>query len=330
RSVRQLAVYHNILNIIGDRLRSNAQSSILLSGAADNNPAEGKVLAENIRQYLVTRFGVDASRIRTEGRAKPLIPSEQPGATTELALLKEGDRRVDISSTSPELLLQVGGVTSEYLKPVQINAVQQDPLDSHVIFNAEGAGASLQSWTVNVTDESGNVQRFGPYTADQASIPAKTILGDKAEGVYKISLVGQTKSGQTIQKESFVSLVKDANPKQEGLRYSILFDFDKAKSIASYEKFLTDVVAPLISDNSTVIIHGHTDIIGDEKYNHSLSHERAKGARQIIEKALAGKKKDVKIETFGFGEEAGMSPFENKFPEERFYNRTVIIDIISN
>jgi hypothetical protein len=80
-------------------------------------PAEGKVLAENIRQYLVTRFGVDASRIRTEGRAKPLIPSEQPGATTELALLKEGDRRVDISSTSPELLLQVGGVTSEYLKP---------------------------------------------------------------------------------------------------------------------------------------------------------------------------------------------------------------------
>jgi outer membrane protein OmpA-like peptidoglycan-associated protein len=142
--------------------------------------------------------------------------------------------------------------------------------------------------------------------------------------------VGQTKSGQTIQKESSVSLVKDANPKQEGLRYSILFDFDKAKSIASYEKFLTDVVAPLISDNSTVIIHGHTDIIGDEKYNHSLSHERAKGARQIIEKALAGKKKDVKIETFGFGEEAGMSPFENKFPEERFYNRTVIIDIISN
>jgi hypothetical protein len=58
-------------------------------------------------------------------------------------------------------------------------------LDSHVIFNAEGAGASLQSWTVNVTDESGNVQRFGPYTADQASIPAKTILGDKAEGTIR-------------------------------------------------------------------------------------------------------------------------------------------------
>jgi hypothetical protein len=36
----------------------------------------------------------------------------------------------------------------------------------------------------------------------------------------------------------------------------------------------------------------------------------------------------VKFETFGFGEDSGMAPFENNLPEERFYNRTVIIDII--
>ncbi len=53
------------------------------------------------------------------------------------------------------------------------------------------------------------------------------------------------------------------------------------------------------------------------------------GAQQIIERALlnAGKK-GIKFETFGFGEDAGMAPFENNLPEERFYNRTVIIDII--
>jgi hypothetical protein len=39
-------------------------------------------------------------------------------------------------------------------------------------------------------------------------------------------------------------------------------------------------------------------------------------------------KKGIKFETYGFGEDAGTSPFENNFPEERFYNRTVIIDII--
>ncbi len=39
-------------------------------------------------------------------------------------------------------------------------------------------------------------------------------------------------------------------------------------------------------------------------------------------------KKGIKFEIFGFGEDAGMAPFENNLPEERFYNRTVIIDII--
>ena len=89
------------------------------------------------------------------------------------------------------------------------------------------------------------------------------------------------------------------------------------------------MITPLIPENSTVIIHGHTDVIGDEKYNHTLSHERALGTQQILQKALSEKgKKGVKFETFGYGEEAGMAPFENGLPEERFYNRTVIIDIV--
>jgi hypothetical protein len=39
-------------------------------------------------------------------------------------------------------------------------------------------------------------------------------------------------------------------------------------------------------------------------------------------------KRDVKFEVYGFGAEVANAPFENKYPEERFYNRTVIIDII--
>jgi hypothetical protein len=39
-------------------------------------------------------------------------------------------------------------------------------------------------------------------------------------------------------------------------------------------------------------------------------------------------RKGVRFETYGFGEDISMSPFENNLAEERFYNRTVIIDII--
>ncbi len=329
RSLRQLTVYYNILNIIGDRLRANPNSSIVLTGASDKNPVEGKLLAENIKQYLVTVYDIDPSRIKTEGRDKPVIPSEQPGATRELGLLREGDRRVDIESFSPELLMQVGGSTSPFLRPVQIMAIQHDPMDSHVIFTVEGADDLLKSWSVEITDEQGNNQHYGPYTSNRASVPGETILGNNTQGNYKIVMQGETKSGHVVRKESSVTLIKQESSKQEGLRYSILFDFDRSKSIAAYENFLVYIVTPLISENGTVIIHGHTDIIGEEKYNYNLSQERAIGAQQIIERALlkAGKK-GVKFETYGFGEDESMAPFENNYPEKRFYNRTVIIDII--
>jgi len=37
---------------------------------------------------------------------------------------------------------------------------------------------------------------------------------------------------------------------------------------------------------------------------------------------------DVTFEVYGFGEDLNTAQFGNKYPEERFYNRTVIIDII--
>ena len=47
----------------------------------------------------------------------------------------------------------------------------------------------------------------------------------------------------------------------------------------------------------------------------------------ILEKAVAKLAvKDVKYN--GFGEDKNVAPFDNKLPEGRFYNRTVIIDII--
>jgi len=329
RSARQLEVYHHILNILGDRMRSNTESSIKLIGSSDKNPVEGALLATNVKDYLVDKFLIDPSRITTEGRDKPVIPSEQPFSTNQLDLLHEGDRRVDIESNSASLLMEVGVSNASFLKPVQIMSLQQDPLDSYVIFTTKGASQLLESWNLKLTDDRGNIQEFGPYTLDQASVSGARILGNNMQGNYDVVMTGVTKSGKSVKKTSIVSLTKPTETKEVGLRYSILFDFDKAKSIASYENFLTNVVAPLVSNNDLVIIHGHTDIIGDENYNHTLSHERADGVHEILRKAFsASGKKGVKFEIYGFGEQVNTTPFDNGTPEERFYNRTVIIDIV--
>ena len=326
RSASQLNVYHNILNILGDRLRSNPGTSINLSGASANGPQEGKVFAENIKNYLASVYGIDESRIVTQGRTKPLLPSGQPGGTKELDLLRAGDRRVDVQSNSSELLMEVGG---GMMKPVQVNATQVDPLAGRVVFNVPGAEKMFNSYNIEITDANGKTNNYGPFYKAQESVSGQAILGDQPSGDYKVVMLGTSKNGLPVRKESSVHLVSQPEVTQTGLRYSILYNFNQATTIASYDEFLTKTVAPLITNGATVIIHGHTDKIGEDAYNATLSQSRAQQAQNILERVLAkAGTNNVKFQTNGFGEDENRAMFDNNLPEERFYNRTVIIDII--
>ena len=142
-------------------------------------------------------------------------------------------------------------------------------------------------------------------------------------------MTGETKAGNPIKKESTVYLVKQDATVEKGLRYSILFNFDQSNAVAPYSGFLTRLVATSIPDGSTVIIHGHTDIIGQDDHNLKLSQQRAQDVKDILQKALiSAGKNNVKFETNGFGDDVNHAPFENNTAEERSYNRTVIIDIV--
>jgi outer membrane protein OmpA-like peptidoglycan-associated protein len=330
RSQRQMTAYYNVLNILGDRMGRFPLTIVRLSGASMEGIPDGLAMAESVKRYLVSVFGINPSRINTEGRIKPRIPSEQPGGTKELDLLREGDRRVSIWSESPEILMEYQTGPNAPLAPVEIIGVQEAPLDSYVTFNVEGAKEAFSSWSLEIRDEKGAVQNFGPYTQEKVSIPGKSILGTRPEGNYNVTMVGKTKSGKTVKKEATVHMVLwTPSEREEGMRFSVLFEFNESQAITVYEKYLTDIVTPKIPKGGTVIIHGHTDIIGDEAHNLELSLARANEVRSIIEKALSNAgRSDVKFEVYGFGEDESLSPFENNFPEERFYNRTVIIDII--
>jgi len=330
RSERQMTVYYNVLNILGDRMMRNPSATIILVGSSNKSPKEGRAMAESVKQYLVVVFDIDPTRIAIEGRNKPKIPSEKVGGKLDLDLLREGDRRVSIESNSTALLMEFQSGPDAPLRPVEIVGVQEAPVDSYVNFNVEGGNNAFSTWSLEISDEAGTIQNFGPYTQESVSIPGKAILGTRPQGEYKVVMVGQTKSGKTVKKESTVHMVLWTPPQnEEMMRFSVLFEFDNSKTIALYEKYLTEIVTPKIPINGTVIIHGHTDIIGEDAYNLNLSIERANDVKGIIEKALASAgRSDVKFEVNGYGEDQNLAPFSNKFPEERFYNRTVIIDIL--
>jgi len=330
RSRRSMVVYYNVLNILGDRMGKNPGASINLVGSSEKGPEDGKAMAESIKRYLMGTFGIAGSRIGVDGRDKPKIPSEQPGGTIDVDLLRAGDRRVSIESTSADLLMEFQTGPNASLKPVEINALQEAPLDSYVTIKVDGAKEALTSWRLEVLDEKGRLQNFGPYTQEVVRLPGKTILGTRAEGDYKMTMIGQTKSGKTIRKSANTHMVLWTPPENEqGMRYSVIYEFDESKAINIYEKYLSEVVAPKIPKGAMVIVHGYTDIIGSDTHNQTLSLARANDVRNILANSLAkAGRKDVRFEVYGFGEDESVSPFDNKYPEERFYNRTVLIDIV--
>ncbi len=118
RSDRQMIVYYNILNILGDRMVKYPSTTVTLVGSSREGSKDAREMAESIKEYLVNVFGISGSRITTKGQSKPDVPAEKPGGTNELVLLREGDRRVSIESSSPELLMEFQSGPEAALKPV--------------------------------------------------------------------------------------------------------------------------------------------------------------------------------------------------------------------
>jgi outer membrane protein OmpA-like peptidoglycan-associated protein len=184
---------------------------------------------------------------------------------------------------------------------------------------------------MELTDKDGTVQNFGPYTKEEVRMSGNTILGTNAEGEYKVKMIGTNKIGDTVTKISTVNIVAwTPSAIEEGMRFSIIYEFDDAKAIAMYNKYLSEVVAPKIPANAKVIIHGHTDVIGEEAYNQTLSVKRANDVKTTLQNSVSKLgTTGVSFEVNGMGENEDAAPFRNKLPEERSYNRTVIIDVVT-
>lgn len=329
RSNRQMQVYYNVLNILGVRMIKFPTSTINLVGSSENGEEKGKEMSQNVKDYLVTIFDIDQIRINVEGRTKPEIPSGVKDGVRELDLLKDGNRRVTIESDSPELLMEFQSGKDVPLKSIEILSDNQIP-NGDIVFNAGNAREALTSWSIITKAQNGKTQTFGPFTEEQVGISRNKIMLDQPEGNYSLTMIGTSKSGKSIKKESEMYLVPFVAPEvQESIRFSVIYEYNESKSIALYEKYLSEIVAPKIQANTIVTISGHTDIIGEESYNKTLSLARANDVKVILENRINELGiKDVKFLVFGEGEDEKSALFENKYPEERFYNRTVVIDIV--
>ncbi len=106
---------------------------------------------------------------------------------------------------------------------------------------------------------------------------------------------------------------------------NILFDFNKYNLKKEYEKKL-DALADVLRKYQSIdiVISGHTDNIGTEKYNQALSESRAKSvADYLIKKGIASSR----ISYIGFGSTRPIA--DNSKEEGRQKNRRVEIKLIT-
>ncbi|MEX2403970.1 MAG: OmpA family protein [Balneolales bacterium] len=328
RSARQMTVYYNILNILGDRMVTNPGSTITLVGLSEQNMREARQRAESVKSYLVTTFGVNRSRITTDGVVKSSVSSNQNKINSDSELLRQESNRVSIESNTIELLKEYQTGPDAPLGSIAIS--EHAPLDSYVTINVAGAANAFKSWKLEVSDENGKMKTFGPYYRDNVRLSGKSIMGSRTRGDYTFTMVGETQNGRTVRENERAEVILWVTPVVEhGKRYSVLYEFDNSTVTAAYEKYLLDVVSPAIPEGSTIRIQGYSDTIGDRAYNQQLSESRAANVKAILQNGLtqAGRT-DVKFEVKSHGGVIPQSQFGNSLPEERFYNRTVLIDIM--
>lgn len=314
-----LESYHELLNIVGLRMRERGASTITLTGTnsgvgiESGNRALSQARAEAVRRYLIEHWQIEESRISVEAEDLPSVPSRMS--------IAEGiaeNRRVEISSSDPLVLAPIR--TSDTVRTTNPYAIRFHLTSS----------APIASWRL---------------TASQGGIVLKDIAGEgdlpplidwhvegeegsvpRAPGTleYQLSLVGA--DGQTfasvpaslpVEQLTVRSKRRDRIADAIVEQYNLIhFNYDRAELSAAHRQILEEI-RMRITPTALVTITGYTDRIGDDEHNTRLGLERAQTvARELRLPA-------DRVELKGATEPI----LDQTLPEGRFHSRGVEIRI---
>lgn len=307
--------YYNVMNIYAARLRDNPNAKLTLTGS-DPNAGDDKLLADNVKNYMVNTFGVDPSRIDVKNQDMPKYPSGTARTPAEFKpLIDAENRRVQIE-ISPSTLDSM----------IKIVSVDSTPVENEMALNIDES-SNIQSWSVQIKGQ-GIDKSYGPFSGTDAEINSKSILGNLDKGRYTAVVTASRSDGQVYtQEKDFELSRKTESARSQAFR--AIFRYGDADAVKNYETTIVNEIIPQISDGARIYVVGHTDNIGKADVNQRLSVQRAKEIRDIIDRNLKKAGKRATIQSFGYGaDDSEHSILSNQTPEGRHYNRCVVIEVI--
>jgi hypothetical protein len=211
------------------------------------------------------------------------------------------------------------------LKPLPYTIRDESSIDNDLIFTI-GQNVPYNSWDVTITGENKTLY-FGPYAYRSERINPAEMMRFLESGEYNAQVVITDKDGNKTEENIRFNLVKDKELKNAS-RYLMIFEYNSSDPVKSYEKVIRNEITPGIKVGNRVVVHGHTDIIGNVAGNLKLSQDRANQAKAIIDDQLALENRKMNVQAYGIGQSKMQYTFDNRYPEGRMYNRNIFVEVI--
>ncbi|MBL7997536.1 MAG: OmpA family protein [Candidatus Kapabacteria bacterium] len=338
RSDIVLKVYHDILNIIGSRMKRYPDAVLTVAGFNnDRNDEKGNTSlsrrrAENVKAYLRTVWGIPESNIViTESNLSPKAAKTTMADARDKEDGFEENRRVELSSTVPAVLqpLQVfdtlravqnplirfymnarssAGVRDWKLTATHPDLVQNSPYLMRK--EQEGTPPQYLEWTTE------NNQRNVPRS--EKPIAVQFDVSDRAGNKANVP------SELPVQINTVAERRKNLEGNIEVNTYRVVgFEYESSDKSATVERIMQEFVNPDASNADTISVRGYTDRKGDAARNQQLAQQRAESIRNQLRAPQA-----YIIQPLGMKED--QAQFLNDLPEERMYNRMVEVVVRKN
>lgn len=316
-----LQLYHETLNILGDRLRKSPGIHITITGCTSNTGVEegsiglARKRAETIRDYLTRIWQIDPNRIKIETRLLPEKPSPSniPEGAAE-------NRRVEITSSDEALTDPLIVRKAEHIaNPPNIS------LQPHVF-----AEAGMKSYRSSISIGGKQLVSFNGSELKPWGVPEEAL----SSGVDSLDIFLEVtdNTGNVVTARNAIKLEQkriEREKQQELEKFSlILFAFDESRLGAKNERTLGLVAESFKKAKpGNLSIVGYTDELGDVNHNDELSRRRASEASGELERALKARGLMIPDNVLIDGKGSREKLYDNSLPEGRFFSRTVNITV---
>ncbi len=315
---KPIDMYYSLLNIVGKRMELNPAAVLFVTGCNSNTAAEqgnqrlSEQRAQAVSDYLQDVWKIPAKRIVIQKRDLPEKPSQASSNLTSEEALAE-NRRVELSSTTPEILA-----------PVSLSVTQFTVNPPTVVFGLNIAtGPGLKQWSLDIISFEGREERtlhsaIGANTyperyvwnidADQRNIPlspgsmdirlAATDVDNREADAPIVSI--------PVEVRRFADKKRDKTPDKRINTYTLGYIDNDAQTEQILQtlksRFTQQTVVALESVSNTARVLAFTQKLG-------VNNARLQYSKETQERLISIMKNDATL------------------PEGRFFNRAVRLEV---